>query len=89
MFHFHMSLLLTELQVYADVITLILPGPPGLSDADKTVPGYLCRSILCKRPDSEVAVVTTDKGPLSTCQSPSKTGVQWICHNLSNIFNTR
>lgn len=37
MFHFHMSLLLTELQVYADVITLIMPGPPGLSDADKTV----------------------------------------------------
>ena len=50
-------------------ITPIMPGPPALSDADKTVPGSPRPSILRKRPDSEAAVVTPVKGAILT--SPS------------------
>ena len=55
-------------------ITPIMPGPPALSDADKTVPGSPRPSILRKRPDSEAAVMTPVKGaailvPLSATSS--------------------
>ena len=55
-------------------ITPIMPGPPALSDADKTVPGSPRPSILRKRPDSEAAVVTPVKGAaiLASPSSPPR-----------------
>ena len=51
-----------------------MPGPPALSDADKTVPGSPRPSILRKRPDSEAAVVTPVKGAaiLASPSSPPR-----------------